>query len=76
MEVICCKSGKFDTCKTCEHADPHEPEDTRDTDTCTKWGNCYDYLETDKGPELFVNSKVRCVNVKGKIARMLGKEEK
>lgn len=72
MEVICCKSGKFDACKDCEHADPHEPTDTKDTDRCTMWGECI--YEFEEGMPVIAH--VRCVNVKGKIARMLGKEEK
>ena len=54
--VICVRNGKYEVCKGCTHADPHESEEVNG-ETCTMWGECW-------ADEAFP-IKVRCTAVVG-----------
>jgi len=54
--VKCNQANQYDTCKTCDHANPHKPNKvTMNNEICTCEGNCY--LASDPNAE---NRLVRC----------------
>ena len=54
MTVKCCKAGRWDACRGCEHADLHDPSDVHSAGRCTTWGECW------TGDE---SIRVRCTRV-------------